>query len=101
MKILPSEDVICGGWALEDGRLVADANCARIDQLIGACLRLLGRDASGWDALYVDPEDGRLWELTYPRSELHGGGAPRLAVLTREEAVQRYAAEMLGADHLR
>ena len=43
-----------------------------------------------WSCLYRDPGDGRLWELTYPQSEYHGGGAPRLAVIDGQAAAERY-----------
>ena len=33
---------------------------------------------------------GRLWELTYPHSEMHGGGPPRLRVMTRQAAAAKY-----------
>lgn len=98
MKILPSENVISGAWVFSDGRLVADAECIRIEQLVNSFLRLLGRDASGWEAIYRDPEDGRFWELTYPQSELYGGGAPRLACLSKDEALQKYGSTVVSAE---
>jgi hypothetical protein len=98
MKIHSSEEVISGAWTLKDGRLIADAECARIAELIRSGLKLLGRDASGWDAIYRDPEDGRLWEMTYPHSELQGGGPPRLTCLTRDQALQKYESALLNVD---
>jgi len=53
-------------------------------------LREIGRDAGGWDILYRDPQDGRYWELIYPRSHMHGGGPPELRCLTPEETEKKY-----------
>ncbi len=56
----------------------------------------LAKIANGnWSALYRDPSDGRLWELTYPHGDWQGGGPKRLSVITREEAMQRYPAANL------
>ncbi len=60
------------------------------EMLIRTHLRELGKDSSGWEALYRDPDDGRLWELTYPKSELHGGGPPQLRSLAPDEARKNY-----------
>jgi hypothetical protein len=90
MRIDPSEIVLTGQWVLRGGRLVVDEVCERISGLTGSYLQELGKDASGWDTLYRDPIDGRLWELVYPESGLHGGGPPQLRWLTIEEARQKY-----------
>lgn len=91
MKLLPTETCLTGKWLLKDGRVVADDVCARIEDLTRSHLRALGHDASGWDAVFVDPYDGRLWELVYPDSGLHGGGAPELRVLAAAQAKEKYA----------
>ena len=44
----------------------------------------------GWSKLYRDPSDGRLWELTFPNSEWHGGGPPCLTCISREKADGKY-----------
>ena len=72
------------------GETVIDAS-VRIEELVGAHLVLLATDASGWSMLFRDPEDGRLWEHSYPHSERHGGGPPRLSVISLEEARGRYS----------
>jgi hypothetical protein len=90
MKIDPSETVLAGNWVDDHGRVIADQTCERINALIQTHLEELGRNPSGWDALYRDPDNGRLWELAYPQSELHGGGPPRLRALTIDEAKQKY-----------
>ena len=90
MKIEPTETQITGTWLSHDRRTIADEACERIGELVGSHLRQLGRDASGWGVLYRDPDDGRLWELTYPQSEMHGGGPPQLRCLTLDEARGKY-----------
>ena len=90
MKIQPTETQLTGRWLLSDGRTVADQMCDRINEVVRSHLRQLGRDASGWDVLFRDPDDARLWELTYPQSGLYGGGPPQLRCLTLDEAKKKY-----------
>ena len=91
MVIRPDEAEIRGAWAIRGGQAEADEACLRIEQLLQHLLREAGRDPSGWDVLYVDPTDGRYWELIYPQSHLHGGGPPALRSLSESEARKRYA----------
>ncbi|MEE2691656.1 MAG: Imm27 family immunity protein [Pseudomonadota bacterium] len=44
----------------------------------------------GWSRLYWDAHDGRYWELTYPHSEMHGGGPAQIEEVTPEYASLRY-----------
>ncbi|HYE31792.1 MAG TPA: Imm27 family immunity protein [Methylomirabilota bacterium] len=90
MKIDPSETLLTGNWLFDAGQIKGDMPCERIHALIMSHLILLARDSSGWDSLYVDPADKRLWELTYPQSELHGSGPPQLRALTTTEARKKY-----------
>ena len=93
-KIAPTETVIAGRWIPSNqGTVREDANCQRIALLIRTHLKELGRDRSGWDALYRDPDDGRLWELVYARSDQHGGGPPELRNLRTDEAIAKYGAD--------
>jgi hypothetical protein len=91
MGISHSETLLVGKWLAIAGRVVADETCERIEGLVHSHLQELGRDETGWDALYSDPDDGRLWELTYPESHRHGGGPPQLRCLSPEEARKKYA----------
>lgn len=90
MKLRADEQVISGRWTVVGGKLEADENCNRIEDLTQGYLHEIARHESGWDVLYVDPGDGRFWELTHPDSESHGGGPPRLACVSRDEATEKY-----------
>ena len=86
----PDEVVIEGRWLFAKGKMVADEAALRIDDLTASYLEFISA-IDGWSILYRDPQDGRLWEQTYPHSARHGGGPPRLAVVTLEEAQKRYS----------
>ena len=86
----PAEVLLTGQWVSRDARIVADATCERILTLTRKYLVEIARDASGWEALYRDPADSRLWELTYPQGELHGGGPPQLRTISYEHAQVKY-----------
>ena len=45
---------------------------------------------NGWEILYKDNSDNHLWELIYPNSEMHGGGAPMLRTIDKESAISKY-----------
>jgi hypothetical protein len=85
-RILPHETEIVGGWFLDGTQMKADAAAQRIESLIDGHLVEVGRPPDGWSVLYKDPDDNRYWQLTYPNSSLHGGGAPRLEVISRDQA---------------
>ena len=84
------ESALRGDWVQVGAQMQGDAVCERIEWLVKSRLERVATDASGWDTLYKDPRDGRMWELTYPRSEMHGGGPPSLTVVARDEASRRY-----------
>jgi len=91
MNINPDETLLRGSWNLVGGKVVADAMAQRIEDLIRRSLRKIGSDDSGWDTLYVDPDDGRLWELLYLESESYGGGPPTLRLISKEDAMKKYS----------
>ena len=74
----------------KNGEVVGDSTCKRIEFLISEHLEIIGKDDSGWDTLYLDPNDGRYWEHTYPKSHMHGGGTPALIHISEEEAKKKY-----------
>ncbi len=90
-ELAPDESDLRGDWLVQKDRsVVADATEQRIEWLTKQKLQRIARDSSGWETLYRDPRDGRLWELTYPQSEMHGGGSRRLHVVLRDEAAIKY-----------
>jgi hypothetical protein len=95
-RIASHEQVIRGEWITKEGKVQGDETCLRIEALIADHLKPLGRDASGWDHLYLDSDDGRYWELTYPESELHGGGPPCLICIPEKEARAKYGQAFEG-----
>lgn len=86
----PHESDLVGRWRLAGGRVEGDAVAARIDWLLRERLERRGDAGGGWEVLYRDPADGRLWELTYPQGHMHGGGPPRLRLLPPEAARAKY-----------
>jgi hypothetical protein len=89
----PDELELTASWngAAPDGTF-SDAIDARIFWLASRRLTLERTANGGWDQLYRDPRDGRLWELTFPHGSLHGGGPRRLRCVTAEWADARYGA---------
>lgn len=65
-------------WVMRGSQLVAEGDAAEITILLGELERLSSTDG-GWRQLLRHPSDGALWELSYPQSDMHGGG-PRLLV---------------------
>ena len=86
----PNETVLTGQWLLDGERVVADETCERIEWLIDCRLEQLAKHSSGWETLYRDPRDGRLWEHTYPQGEMNGGGPPQLQVISSDAAAFKY-----------
>ena len=75
LPLRSGETELVGNWVVQAGSVVADDVSKRIEVLISSTLKEIGSSEDGWDVLYVDPSDGRYWELTYPDSGAHGGGA--------------------------
>jgi len=90
MRLSSEETIIWGEWNIKDGIVVPNANCDRIEFLISEILIKIRQDKSGWFQLFFDPKDNRFWELSYPESELIGGGPPKLENITYESAVSKY-----------
>jgi hypothetical protein len=89
--IRPEENTIEGRWSAEHSCAVKDANCRRIELLVSTHLRNIATADGGWATLFQDPDDGRYWELTFPHSQMHGGGPPLLRALSRGEAARKFS----------
>jgi hypothetical protein len=90
MSIEPQEIEIVGTWFMQNGRMMADDACQRIDSLIKSELVSIASANGGWDQLYRDPNDGRYWERTFSQSEMQGGGPPTLRFIDFSTAAQKY-----------
>lgn len=89
-KLKNTEGLLEGSWVSENGKVVEDAVSKRIQILISVFLKKITVSDEGWDTLYVDTDDNRYWELTYPENNLQGGGAPMLKNIEYEEAKKKY-----------
>jgi hypothetical protein len=90
-------DEFVGKWVFdESGRIVGDENENRIRDLTDhRFVRVAAREA-GWTILFLDPLTGSYWELTFPQSDLHGGGPRKLSRLAAEQAKELYPALRVG-----
>jgi hypothetical protein len=89
----PHERSLVGSWLSTGSRTSADPTCQRIEALISGYLVELAQSPDGWHTLYRDPNDGRLWERTFPNSGQHGGGPPALHCVSLEQARAAYGHE--------
>jgi hypothetical protein len=96
-KLGKREGGIVGGWISEAGKIRADDNTLRIEWLVENCLNKTGIQDGGWTTNYQDPEDGRYWQRTYPKSYMHGGGPPMLEHITPVTKAYRQIKEALTA----
>lgn len=53
---------------------------AELDALLSVLVEISTSD-DGWRILYEQPDTHALWELSYPASEMHGGGPRQLRQL--------------------
>jgi Immunity protein 27 len=90
----PDEVELVGRWVFENGKVVADDTAKRIDVLVRDWLESVSQACGGWERLLRDPSDGRFWEITYPMSEMQGGGPPTLRVISDNVACSKYRIEI-------
>ena len=86
----PDEHQLTGAWEDESEEGIRDAVDRRIFWLVRHRLEPRAMANGGWDQLFVDPRDGRYWELTFPRGSLFGGGPRQLTHISRDAAAQKY-----------
>jgi len=91
MELQPDEIVLTGNWIVEGGSVIADDVCRRIETLVDSQLERLGTDSSGWDTLYRDPRDGRLWKHIYPQSHCMEAGRLNSKLSRRKGRLQSIA----------
>jgi len=86
---LPNE--VIGKWIVDpSGRIVGDRAENQIWEVVRNHLTRMGDRESGWTILYRDPSDDSFWELTFPQSEMHGGGPAKLTRIASEQVPQLY-----------
>jgi len=90
MKLTQKEYLLKGRWIINGKSLEADSVCVRIEWLTSNYLVEVAADESGWNKLYQDPQDKRYWELSYPESEMHGGGPPQLLNISLKQAKSKF-----------
>jgi len=66
----------------EDGKVAARGDAATIDEMLATKLEEVRTDATNWLVIFRHRETNQLWELSYPQSELHGGGPRRLRLMS-------------------
>lgn len=89
-KLDPKENELRGRLIFSEGKIIYDDVNRRIEKLINNYLVFIKTDKSGWIKLFIDPDDNRYWELTYPESEIQGGGALYLRNISKDEAIKKY-----------
>jgi lipid-A-disaccharide synthase len=90
-----NEFEIKGSWALVEGRMTEDEAVKRIRFLVDNALQYLATSKDGWEKLYRDPQDGRYWELTFPRGEMHGGGPQSLFLANLTMVQEKYGISII------
>lgn len=91
MKLSNIENSLIGQWIYKGGSICKDETTEQIEWLINNQLKKIATDESGWDVLYIDPDDNRFWELVYSESEMQGGGPPSLIHISNENAKKKYS----------
>lgn len=79
-----------GKIIFNNGKIELDKTGKRIEFLIRNDLIKIDSDSSGWFILYQDKNDKRYWELSYPNSDIQGGGNPVLKNVNYEDIIDRY-----------
>lgn len=92
MELRPDEQLLTGQWLGQEGAIKSDPVCQRIEWLLTHRLSRIADSPQwgSWETLFLDQNDGRYWERTYPKGGMHGGGPPQLKLLTADDAKRKY-----------
>lgn len=88
--LAPGESMLRGRWLSTAAGPVPDAVEQRIRWLVAHRLDPLGSATDGWDWLFRDRVDGRLWELTFPEGMLLHSGPRLLRVIDAATSSAKY-----------
>lgn len=66
----------------KEGEILADSNCQLIESMIESDLTVIESSEDGWTKRFKG-KDGKICELTYPESYIHGGGPPKLVQIEK------------------
>jgi hypothetical protein len=98
-KIKSNEIIIDSDWTIMSNHLTREDAFEvqkRIYWLQTNYLEKLLSINGGWEILYIDPHDNRFWELTYPKSDMHGGGPPLLKNIDKGTVFSKYGNEQIS-----
>ena len=91
-KLKIEESPLIGQWIILEGQVIGDEACKRIEWAIENELEEVCSDASGWETVYRNFDQSQYWLLSYPQSELQGGGPPKLESIGTNEVKKICAA---------
>jgi len=78
--------------------MVPDASLIRIHTMVATKFEKIADGGGGWETLFRERTDGRLWERFYPSGEIHGGGPESLRRIDMASAEQKYAITLSGQE---
>lgn len=82
---------LVGSWIVRDGEVFLDEVALEIERRLRDELIKIASSTDGWSSLLIDDSKNEYWELTYPQSEMHGGGPKTLSPISRGCAGSKYS----------
>jgi len=80
-RAMPSSTELNDIFAIEGGNVVIRGDAGIIDDMLQNKLEKVRSDERGWTTVCRHRDTNELWELSYPQSDLHGGGPRRLRMI--------------------